>query len=686
MNPATMADRKSHSPNRYDRVWEPLTIGPVRVRNRIMQNPHGLAWEQNLPRARQIAYFQERARGGAGLLAVGATPVHRSAASGDVANPVTVAEPGVIPLYKNLADAVHAEGAAVMIELAEVGVHSAGRRFDGRWQPVRGPSQVPSVVRNELPLPVDRQYIDELRTDFAAAAVNLREAGIDGLYLHAAHSYLFGQFLSPAYNFRDDEYGGSAVNRCRLILEIADEVRSAVGSDLAVGLRMSYNEYVGDNDGITPELSDEYIHILDESGVFDFFDISTGGYHSLERSVPPMHAPEAHVVGDALRAKKIVKPTTRIFTSGRVLTIAKAEELLIEGVADMVGMTRAQIADPHLVRKAQEGREEEIHLCVGSNECIFSLQRGQFVSCTANPATGRELDWGVGSLSLLPVDERRHVAVVGAGPAGLRAAAVAAERGHRVTVFDENEHPGGSLLALSNLPARQQWSELIDNHTRQFERLGVTLRAGVRADADVIAELAPDAVVVATGSDWDTSGYTPALPARRSMPGVDQGHVITYDVAVDRALENPRSLGGHVVIVDETGDYHPLALAEQLAGAEVSVEVVSRHLFIGELASDAYDLRAAMERLVPLGVRFRAQTIVEEIAADAVHTRSIWGGDNNTITSVDSVVLAMLRRSVRTLFDELSSDEYNTYLIGDALAPRRPVDATYEGERVARLI
>jgi thioredoxin reductase len=276
--------------------------------------------------------------------------------------------------------------------------------------------------------------------------------------------------------------------------------------------------------------------------------------------------------------------------------------------------------------------------------------------------------------------------VVGAGPAGLRAAQVAAERGHQVTLLEASEQPGGSLLALSKLPARHQWSELIDNHLRQFERLGVTLRTGVRADAETLAELAPDAVVVATGSVWDPSGYTPALPARRSMRGADSEHVITYDVAVARALENPLSLGGHVVIVDETGDYYPLALAEQLAGAGVSVEVVSRHMFIGELASDAYDLRAAMERLVPLGVRFRPQTVVEEVSGATIATRSIWGGDDEEIRSVDSVVLAMLRKSVRTLFDKLSRDEFDTYLIGDALAPRRPVDATYEGERVGRLI
>lgn len=670
----------------YTLVWQPLDIGPVKVKHRIMQTPHGVAWGTNLPYARQVAYYSERAKGGAALVCVGATAVHRRNATGDPERPGVPSEQAAVPLYANLAGTIHGYGAAVFVEFAEGGAHDMGRRFDGTWRAIVAPSDIPSVVRNEVPVPVSHEMIRELLEDYRKGARNLQEAGVDGITIHAAHSYLFGQFMSPAYNRRTDEYGGSPENCCRLLLQVAQEIRDEIGTSMALGVRLSYNEFVPEQQGITPELSDQYLHILVERGLFDYFDISTGGYHSLDRSVPPMQLPDAHIAGDSKRAKQIVGDRARIFVAGRVNSVALAERLLADGATDMVGMTRAQIADPFLVSKTLEGRETEINHCVGSNECIYNSHMSQGLVCTANPAAGREAKWGSGTLQMVEPGKRKHVVVVGAGTAGMRAAEVAARRGHQVTVLEEEDEVGGWLGPFSQLPLRQGWHVLVDNLERQLEHLKVPVETGHRATRDDIIERGPDAVVVATGFTWDSTGFTTALPGRATMPGADWDRVLTFDAAVKRSLGDPTSLGRRVAIIDETGDYQPLALAEQLAGHGGEVIIFSRMLAVGALAFEAHELRLAMQRLVKQPVSFMPQTIVLEVGPERTVYRSLWGGEEQTLVPFDTVVLCMLRRARRDLYDEIVGHVPEAHLVGDALSPRRPADAMYDGEEVGRLL
>jgi hypothetical protein len=402
-----------------------------------------------------------------------------------------------------------------------------------------------------------------------------------------------------------------------------------------------------------------------------------------------MQLPDAHIAGDAKRARKIVAGRASIFVAGRILTVALAEKLLDEGVTDMVGMTRAQIADPFLVTKALAGRENEINHCVGSNECTFNSHMGQGIACTVNPAVGRERAWGDGTV--VPAARPRRVAVIGGGPAGMRAAQLAAQRGHSVVLLERDEAPGGALRLEGRLPKRQGWLELIDNLTRQLDHYNVEVRTGTDVSAGAVDGLDAEALIVATGSYWDPTGFTTALPGRLRMPGADLAKVITVDTAMARALADPTALGNRVAILDETAGYLPLGLTEQLAPAGVHVEIFSRHLYIGSDAFEAHELRLVAQRLAGFGIGYHPQTLVHEVTEEGMTVQSLWGGPTSVVPDIDTVVLCMLRRSRRDLYDQLAGADCGSagqdwQLIGDALSPRRPADAVYDGEKAGRIV
>ena len=279
------------------------------------------------------------------------------------------------------------------------------------------------------------------------------------------------------------------------------------------------------------------------------------------------------------------------------------------------------------------------------------------------------------------------VVVVGAGGAGLRAARVAAARGHSVVVLDENDLPGGSMRIMSLLPTRSEWSRLAHGMATAAERNGAELRLGCRAGPEELLALDPDAVVFATGYTWDTTGFTPAVPGRRCLRGCDLPHVTTVDRAIESASVDPTALGPVVLIIDETGEYWPLGLADQLSAAGTRVIIVTRLLYLGEAMWESHELRLVLGDLVDRDVEVMAQHVVEEVAlSGSVTVRSIWGGPTRSLGDIDSVVLSMLRCSNRALHDEVVPTLPEAHLVGDALCPRRPADAIFDGERVGRSI
>lgn len=269
---------------------------------------------------------------------------------------------------------------------------------------------------------MEQEHIDELVKGFGESALNVKVSGLDGVEIHGAHSYLVGQFLSPAYNKRPDRYGGSVRKRCQLPMEIGEEIRKRVGRDFTVGIRLSFDEFLGEA-GITQEQTEEQLEILASTGLFDFFNISGGGYHTLHWAVAPMGIKQGFMVPFGKRAKEIVGDRAKVFIVGRIIDLGVAEQIIADGAADMVAMTRAQMADPFLVAKAREGRDKEIIKCVGANECVARLFDNREVICMMNPTAGRERQWGHGTLKRVSKDAAKKIVVVGGGLAGMKAAA-----------------------------------------------------------------------------------------------------------------------------------------------------------------------------------------------------------------------------------------------------------------------
>ena len=670
-------------------IWRPLRIGATTVRHRIMVAPHGQAYGENhQPSDRMVAYFAERARGGAALVGVEATSAsrHLSGAQPGGATSgwrLTAWERRTIPAFARLAEAVHDHDCRIFVQLSTGGVNDVGRAWIDDWHPVRGPSRVPSPIMNETPVALSGTDIDELTYDYGQSAANLQEAGIDGVEVHAAHGYLAMQFLSPAFNKRTDAYGGSAANRCRFSIEAAEAIRGRVGDRMTVGMRLSFDEFIGEA-GVTPELAEECLDVLAGTGLFDYFSISCGSWYSLHRTVPPMgSAPEAFLVPYGKRAKRVVGNRARVFLAGRVLDLDTAETVLADGAADMVAMVRSHLADPFLVQKTREGRQREIVRCAGTNECMAAPAKGRQVTCVVNPSAGRERVWGEGTLR--PATEPKRITVVGAGPAGMRVAGVAAKRGHDVALIERASQLGGHLDLLRRLPTRGDWQKVIDDLAVVLELNGVEVRLEETATAEMVIAGSPDALVCATGATWDRTGFSAGRPDRETMPGADQDHVMDVATAAWAALGDPAVLGARVLIVDDTGTYLPLGLAELLGKGGVEVEVLSRFPVIGDQIAGTQDLPWLLPRLAKLDVRLSPNHFIEAIHGSDVDVYETLTRRARQVQAVDTVVLSMLRSPQDALFRALQeSATLPTHCIGDAVAPRSVAEAIYEGEKLGR--
>jgi NADPH-dependent 2,4-dienoyl-CoA reductase/sulfur reductase-like enzyme len=548
------------------------------------------------------------------------------------------------------------------------------------WVPLWGASGIPSVRDREVPMVMGQEQIDEFVRGFGESAANLAEAGVDGAELHAAHAYLLGQFLSPAYNKREDAYGGSLENRARLPLEAAAAVRGQVGSEFTLGIRLSFDEWIGDA-GITPEDSEWFLEHFAQSGLFDFFNISGGGYHTIHRAVSPMNVEDGHMVEFGRRAKAVVGDRASVMIVGRIGDLDLAERVISDGAADLVGMTRAHMADPFLVAKAMAGRVRDTVRCVGANECFNS--GGRQIVCMMNPVMGRERRWGSGTLR--PAAPERRIAVVGGGPAGMKTAGVAASRGHVVTLFESGAALGGQLNLIKSMPTRGGWQRAIDNLVRPLEvgRVSVELEAEIGADA--LASAAFDAVVVAAGSTWLSTGFSVFRPDRDCMPGHEADNVLGIGEAARRAIEDPRALGSRVAIVDETGSYLPVGLAELLADAGAAVEVLTPLMMVGEQLAPTGDLPYVYPRLYAKGVRLTTQTLPERFDGEALDVVHVWSGERGR-RAVDTVVFATLRTPNDELYRELRGRLADVRRVGDALAPRTVGAVIYEGEELGRAL
>lgn len=674
---------------RFPRAREPLRLGNLTLPNRILQpahsSQHGDA-RDHVFSERQIAYFAERAKGGVALSVTETVAAARSAL-GSFFHVVDVYDERCIPSMERLGDAVHAHGGHVFVQLASMGVHDRGRMFIDRSKPIWGASRIPSLMHNEIPLVMGPAELAELAQDFGVSAANVKRAGLDGVELHGAHSYGLGQFLSPTYNTRDDAWGGTPAKRCRLMIDCAEQVRAQVGPDFVVGVRLSWDEFLGPG-GITPEDSEEQIAVLADTGLFDYFSISAGGYHTIHLALPGMEdeAEEGWLAPFSRRAKDIVGDRGKVFVVGKVRDLETAEDILASGAADMVAMARQLLTDAFTVQKSFEGRDAEIIRCNRCNECAGRLWEHRELVCALNPVSGREAYWGEGSLVEVPAGARKQVLVVGGGPAGMKAAAVAARRGHTVQLVEQRDVLGGHLRLYERLPAMSDWGIAIDNLEREMANAGVDVALNCEATLDTLREAGADVVVIATGSDYERTGQSLYRPERATMPGADLAHVIDAETAAERALADSRSLGSHVFILDETGAHLPFALAEVLAAVGVTVEIMSPRMYAGERIYRNLDMLYVFPRLKQLGVRITHQHFVEAIRPGEVDVYDLWAGPGapETRSPVDTVVLSILRAPRDALYHAALAELPVVERIGDAAAPRDVTAVIHDGEALGR--
>ena len=651
----------------FPNLFSPLKLGATEVKNRISFQPHltNLA-VNNLPSERQMYYWGERAKGGAGLIITEEMSVHPT----DMAYEklIDVYHPEVIPGFKKITDYVHQYDARIFAQL-----NHNGQQGDGSISrlPVWAPSPMPDVLFRETPKEMEPEDIEEVARYFAKCAIYVREGGFDGIELQFGHSSLARQFLSPLTNFRQDEYGGSLENRMRAPLKFIAAVRKAVGNDFTLGIRMCADEMIPG--GLDLGQVQEICARFEASGLIDFMDLSIATFYNLYLVEGSMHTPLGYTIPLAAGIRE--KINLPVFCTGRINDPVMAEKVLASGQADMIGMCRGLICDPYLPKKALEGRMDDIRYCIACNQgCIGRIGMNKLLGCVQNPAVGREKEWGEGTLEKAAI--RKKVTIVGGGPAGMWAAKMAGRRGHNVTLYDRNENLGGQVLTAMKGAGRDEFGVIIRNEKSQVEKAGVALKLGVEVNKEQLLAEKPDVVIVATGS----------VPKEHPVGGADGPAVFN----VPQVLNGAAELGQKVCLIDYDGHQRSTSTAEFLANQGKTVHIITSSLFIGAELGPTQDLYLSRQRLLQKGVTFTPDIAVMEVGGEAgaktIKGFNVYSNQWQEWGPYDSIVLAMGQRVDDALYQSLKGAVDELYRIGDNVAPRKVDMAIWEGHKIGREI
>ncbi|HEY3654696.1 MAG TPA: FAD-dependent oxidoreductase [Steroidobacteraceae bacterium] len=646
-------------------VFTPIQLGPVTVQNRIVRTAHATGMAAPYFTDSAIEYHVARAKGGCGLSILGAASVHPSSILDQA-----VFHDDCIPGLSKLAAKVRPHGMKLFQQLWHGGnLYATGgvATFS-----VSSSASYTGVVGQ----PMTTEQVEELIQAFAAAAVRCRDSGLDGVEIHAAHGYVFDQFLSPLTNDRIDKYGGPFENRIRPLLETLRAVRAAVGPNFCVGVRLAASEAPG---GADEDSGQRVLHLLQEEGLIDYVNGSFGDYYRPNSFFATMDKP----LGYALPSSGRIIAARRVpgIVGGRFRTLEEVEQVLRDGTADLVSMVRAHIADPDLIRKTREGRAETVRPCIACNQgCVGGLARGR-IGCTVNAVVGSEAEFGDG---LIPVVKSpKKVLIVGGGPAGLEAARVAASAGHQVILAEAAASLGGTVNIAKRAPKLHTLGDITSWLEQEVYRLGVEVRLSTYMDAQDVRLCGADAVILATGSIARMDGVQNTNPGEPAL-GVDQAHVISSaDVFVSR-----RELGVHALVLDCVGHYEALAVTEQLLTKGLSVAFVTGHASVAPNIQSALRDTPALERFYRLGTftPFTRHHLVE-IQRDACVIRPLQGERASGYSvRADTVVLVTHNEPLRSMYDELRGEIPMLYLIGDARSPRDLQVAIADGYRAARQI
>jgi 2,4-dienoyl-CoA reductase-like NADH-dependent reductase (Old Yellow Enzyme family) len=546
----------------HDPLLQPYALKKLVLRNRVVSTSHEPAYsEDGLPTERYIAYHVEKAKGGVALSMFGGSAVV-SPDSTPVFGNLTVFKDEIEPWLRRLADEVHAHGAATMIQLTHLGRRTSN--YAGDWLPAIAASSIREPAHRTIPKAAEPWDLDRVVDDFVAAAERCKDAGLDGVELYMA-GHLLDSFLSPLLNRREDEYGGSFENRLAFPLRVVRSVRRAVGPDYIVGMRMSMDE---DRDGgLGADEGLEAARRLAAEGI-DFYSVLRGSIdsdHAMTKVIPSMGQPSAPSLDFAARVKREVG--VPVMHAGGISDVATARYAIREGLLDMVGMTRAHLADPYLVAKIAAGQEDRIRPCVRASYCLDAIYEDGSAKCVHNAATGRERRLLHELTPAAPVlRHQRRAVVVGAGPAGLEAARVLGAQGHEVVVLEANDQPGGQILLAAKSTRRRDLIGIVDWRVEELRHHKVELRLGVFAERDEVLAEEPDLVIVATGG----------LP-RRGLDGAGESLLKdSWDV-----MAGDVRLSGDVLVFDDNGGYAGLDAAEYAAQMGARVEWVSPERTVG---------------------------------------------------------------------------------------------------------
>ncbi len=552
---------------RYPHVFSPITLNKLTLPNRIYSTAHAEVYADadGMPGDRYIRYYEEKAKGGLGMaICGGSSPVSIDIPQG-AWRPVNLTTDRVIEPLARLAETVHRHGMKIMIQATHMGRRSA---YAGDpWPHLVSPSGVRELVHRGNAKVIEIEDIRRIVRDFAIAVKRVQSAGMDGVEISAAHQHLIDQFWSPRTNMRTDDYGGSLANRMRFGIEVLTAVREAVGRDFCVGLRMCADEF--HDDGLDHAVLKDIAQIMSESGLIDFISVIGSGadtHNKIANCMPPMALPPEPFVHLAAGIKAVSK--VPVLHAQAIRDITQAERILANGLVDMCGMTRAHIADPHMMSKIRDGREDQVRQCVGANYCIDRQYFGQDVLCIQNAATSREAT--MPHIITPAKGLKRRVVVIGGGPAGLEAARVSRSRGHDVVLFERNEAVGGQVNLAAKAPQREQMAGIIRWFDMETKRLGVDRRLGVEADAETVLAERPDIVVVATGG----RSFTDQVAAW----GVKDGLAVSsWDILSEKVQP-----AKNVLVYDGISAHAGFGTADFLASRGSLVEIVTPDVKISD--------------------------------------------------------------------------------------------------------